>query len=188
LPGSGKGVFSKEAEQLGLPVLVMGDVVREETVRQGLPLTSRNLSIVANSLREKYGREAIAVLLSEKIKSLETRFVVVDGVRSLDEVAVFEELGEACIVAFHASPATRMERIIRRGRPGDPRSWEEFVERDLVELSWGVGNVIALADYLVVNESTEEKAAEASRRILRELIDGEWRSCSRGRGKAYRRR
>ena len=38
MPGSGKGVFSDVARGSGIPVYVMGDIVREETIRRGLNL------------------------------------------------------------------------------------------------------------------------------------------------------
>ncbi len=186
LPGSGKSIVSEAAREKGIPVLVMGDVVREEARKRGLELLPENLSMVANDLRRKYGREAVAVFTARKIQELGLEgTVLVDGVRSLDEVAVFEELGDTCIIAVHASPSRRFERIRTRGRPGDPVTWRQFLERDLVELSWGVGNVIALADYIVVNDTTLQEALEKSRRILGEVVESGGRGCSRGRGKAY---
>ena len=55
MPASGKGVVVEEARKMGFPVIVMGDVVREETVKRGLPLTPRNLNMVAQDLRSKEG-------------------------------------------------------------------------------------------------------------------------------------
>jgi len=94
---------------------------------------------------------------------------VVDGVRSLEEVEVFRRLGETVIVAVHSSPRTRFERLRRRGRPGDPRTWEEFVARDMTELGFGLGNVIALADYMLVNEGSIEEFRAEARRLLSSL-------------------
>jgi len=189
LPGSGKSIVSKVAREKGMPVVVMGDVVREEAIRRGIELLPENLSIVANDLRDKYGKAAIALSTSEKISEnyRSSPAIVVDGVRSLDEVAVFEELGNVCIIAVHASPSKRFERIRQRGRPGDPSDWNQFLGRDLVELSWGIGNVIALADYIIVNESTIEEARAQSERVVKEVLDSGGRGCSRGRGKAYGR-
>jgi dephospho-CoA kinase len=189
LPGSGKSIVSEVAREKGIPVLIMGDIVREEAVKRGIELLPENLSLVANDLREKYGRAAIALLTMEKIRRQHSSepVILIDGVRSLDEVAVFEEMGEICIIAVHASPSRRFERIRKRGRPGDPTEWNQFLDRDLVELSWGIGNVIALADYIVVNESSKAEALTQSRKVIKEVLDSGGRSCSRGRGKAYGR-
>ena len=75
------------------------------------------------------------------------------------------------IVAVHASPRTRFSRLSTRGRRDDPKSWEEFVARDMKELGFGIGDVIALADVMVVNEdkSPEEVASEALEAVKRVL-------------------
>ncbi len=170
LPGAGKSLVAKVARELGLPVLVMGDVVREEVRRLGLEPTTENLNKVARMLREKYGKTVIAERVVEKALGLKSPVVVIDGVRSLDEVKVFEKHGRVVIVAVHASPRTRYERLRRRGRECDPRSWEEFVSRDMTELGFGIGNVIALADFMIVNEGELEDVVREARRVLERCI------------------
>ena len=174
LPGSGKSVFSSVAREMGLPVYTMGDVIREEVARRGLPPTPESFMRVASELRRLYGPTVVAERTLERIlREAPGEVVVVDGVRSLDEVRVFRGRGEAVIVAIHASPRTRFERLRSRGRPGDPKTWEEFERRDLTELGFGLGNVIALADYMLVNDGIgiDEFRAEAER-LLRAVIRG----------------
>ncbi|WP_243674686.1 AAA family ATPase [Vulcanisaeta distributa] len=36
LPGSGKTIVSDVARELGLPVVTMGDIIREEAVKSGI--------------------------------------------------------------------------------------------------------------------------------------------------------
>ncbi|BEP17794.1 dephospho-CoA kinase [Pyrofollis japonicus] len=168
MPGSGKSIVSSIAKEMGIPVFVMGDVVREEAARRGLEPTPSNLNMVAKKLREEYGPTVVAERTAEKIRRTNNSVVLVDGVRSLDEVNVFRRYGEVIIVAVHASPRTRFERIRRRGRPGDPKTWEDFVARDLTELGFGLGNVIALADHMLVNE---EKSIEEFRTEAKKLLD-----------------
>ncbi len=173
MPGSGKTVVSSLAREMGLPVYVMGDVVREEARRRGLEPTPANLNMVARLLREEHGEDVIARRVLEKLLRDDPGFAVVDGVRSLREVEVLRGYGETVIVAVHASPRTRFERLRRRGRPGDPRSWEEFRQRDLTELGFSLGSVIALADYMLVNEGDVFTLREKARRLLLALAAGE---------------
>ncbi len=169
MPGSGKGIFSEVARELGVPVYVMGDIVREETIKRGLEPTPSNLNYVARRLREEYGQSVVAERVGEKILGDKKEFVVVDGSRSLYELEVFKKIGEVVVVAIHASPHTRYNRLRRRGRPGDPRNWEEFRERDRVELSFGIGSLISLADYVVVNEGSIEEFREKAKKLLEGL-------------------
>ncbi len=171
MPGAGKSIVARVARSMGIPVFTMGDVVRREVERRGLPPTPQNMNRVARELRERHGKTVIAErTLAEITRSGVTGVVVVDGVRSLEEVEVFSRDGPVVIVAVHASPRTRFERLRRRGRPGDPSSWEEFRERDLMELGFGLGNVIALADYMLVNEGLSLEEFEAQARSLLEKL------------------
>lgn len=170
MPGSGKSIIANAARRIGIPVLVMGDVVREEATRRGLPHTPEVLNSIARELREKEGLDAVAKRIALKIEELDSNVIVVDGVRSLNEIKVFEKYGEIVIVAVHASPKTRFMRIRERNRPGDPKTWEEFRERDLTELAFGIGSVIALADYMIVNEGSLDRILSEARKMLEEVL------------------
>ncbi|AEM37915.1 dephospho-CoA kinase, CoaE [Pyrolobus fumarii 1A] len=175
MPGAGKSIVARVARELGLPVFTMGDVVREEVRRRGLEPTPANMNKVATELRKLYGKTVIAERTLDAIKKSGIRdgIIVIDGVRSLEEVDVFSSYAPVTIVAVHASPKTRFERLRARGRPGDPRTWEEFRARDLMELGFGLGNVIALADYMLVNDGvTLDEFVSQAKRLLEAMIRG----------------
>ncbi len=153
MPGSGKSVASRMlAERLGCPIVVMGDAVRRETARRGLEVNALNVERVAAELRRQYGMAAVAILVEPDVRRAlrERGCVVVDGVRGPAEIEVFKRHGRVCVVAVHASPATRYSRMLKRGRAGE--GFEAFRKRDEANLSFGIGEVIALADYMLVNE------------------------------------
>ena len=174
LPGSGKSVFSKVAEKNSIPVVSLGDVVREEARKRGLDLSAENLGKIATELRQRYGKDIMARRVITKLLYSESPIIVVDGVRSLDEVEYFKKFFDVVIVAIHTSPKTRFSRLRARGRPDDPRSWSDFRERDERELSLGIGNVIALADFMIVNEEISLSEFEALCERLITRITGEY--------------
>jgi len=174
LPGSGKSVFSKVAEKNSIPVVSLGDVVREEARKRGLELSAENLGKIATELRQRYGKDIMARRVITKLLYSESPIIVVDGVRSLDEVEYFKKFFDVVIVAIHTSPKTRFSRLRARGRPDDPRSWSDFRERDERELSLGIGNVIALADFMIVNEEISLSEFEALCERLITRITGEY--------------
>ena len=55
MPGSGKSVVANVARSMGIPVLVMGDVVRDEAKKRGIELTPDNLTRLALQLRKEHG-------------------------------------------------------------------------------------------------------------------------------------
>ncbi len=153
MPGAGKTTVSGFISSRGIPVLSMGDVIREKTVALGYKINRESQKVIVKKLREMYGEDAVAKLTFEKAKQLGVPVVVIDGIRSLAEVKYFKErVEEVMILGIHASPARRFKLLKERGRPDDPRTFNEFVERDMLELGLGIGSVIALSDVMIVNE------------------------------------
>ncbi len=174
MPGSGKSLVVETAAALGFGVVVMGDVVREETLKRGLELTPKNVGRVMLELRRKGGASVVADKCIPKIEQQECAKVIVDGVRSLSEVDAFKEhFSSFSLIAVYASPETRFNRVYRRQRSDDPDGWEVFRERDLRELGVGLGDAIALAEYLVVNETSKAKAKAAVKRFI-QRIEEHW--------------
>lgn len=156
MPGCGKEEFIDVACELGYSVLRMGDVVREHAdgIRCGI-------GEFAHSERLEHHP---AIWAERTVCRMDvSKSVVIDGVRSLDEIAFYgREFGEdLVIVAVHASPETRYERLISRARDDAPKDIVEFEARDQRELGWGIGDVIARADVMLVNEGTLDEFRES---------------------------
>ena len=187
MPGSGKSLVARGlAERLTAPIYVMGDIVRREVARRGLDLTVENIELVAQKLREELGPAAVAHLLKKELAGEDSQIIIIDGVRSLDEVRVLSGYGRACIVAVHASPMTRYKRILARRRMGDAVSLEDLRLRDEKNLGYGIGGVIAMADYMIVNEGGLEELERSIEEVARRITGEKGKSCSGGGGQAYR--
>ena len=154
MPGAGKGVASEAGKSLGFEVLVLGDVIREETERRGIEPTPKNMGTVMLELRANEGVAVVAKRLLPKIENARSSTVIVEGVRSMHELQELQSKYEVITVAIHASPKTRFQRLLSRKRSDDPNTWEVFFERDSRELNVGLGHVIALADLVLINEGT----------------------------------
>jgi len=171
LPGSGKALFSEVAIQYGYPIFVCGDVVREETRKRGMPLTPSNMGAVMLKIREEEGPAVISKRLIPKIDTAQCDAAIVEGVRSPEEVAELRKrYGNVTVVAIHASPQIRFERLGARGREDDPQTWQEFETRDLRELNVGLGKTVALADEIIVNEGTIEEFQDYALAFLQEIL------------------
>jgi dephospho-CoA kinase len=174
MPGSGKGAFRKAVQKMGYPVVIMGDIVREEVKRRNLKPTSENLGKTMLNLRELDGPAAVAKRCIPKLKKATGRIVVVDGVRSLAEVEEFKKhFPDFVLIAIHASPETRYQRLFRRKRSDDPTNWETFMERDRRELGVGMGAVIAAADHTIVNTGTLAQLKTEIGRVVKETLEDE---------------
>ena len=172
MPGAGKAVLKTAAESMGYAVVIMGDEIREETKKRGLEPTPENIGKTMLQLREEEGPPAVAKRCTSKIEEAKTDIVFVDGVRSLAEVEEFKKhFAGFALVSVHSSPETRFQRLSRRKRSDDPHGWDIFAQRDLRELSVGQGDVIALADQMIVNEGTYEELKVEVHSVLEALIE-----------------
>jgi len=171
MPGAGKATIKKTAEDMGYPVVVMGDEIREETRRRGLEPTPENIGRIMLQLREEEGPTTVAKRCIPKIENTQSNIVFVDGIRSLHEVDEFKKhFHNFILIAVHSSPETRFQRLSKRKRSDDPQGWDIFYQRDLRELSVGQGDAIAVADYMIVNEGTYEEFKAKVRQVLEAII------------------
>jgi len=164
MPGSGKNIFINTARDFGYDIIVLGDIVREETLKRRYSL--KDSGKVAEMLRKELGKAAIARLAVDKLKN--TPKIVIDGIRSYEEVKEFSRYYDCYLVAIHSSPDERFKRLLKRGREDDPELYDEFLERDIRELSFGLGDAIALADKIIINDSDIKDFQEKSRKFFRE--------------------
>lgn len=170
MPGAGKTVVAEIARSMGLKVCSMGDIVREEVLKERKSPSWEDIKRVMFELREKEGPRAIAKRVLKFLVSDNWDVAVIEGVRSLEEIEEFKTVGKVIILAIHSSPNDRYVRLKNRAREGDPKSFEEMKERDLKELSLGLGNVISLADYMIVNNGSLEDFKEKARKTLLNLV------------------
>jgi dephospho-CoA kinase len=152
MPGSGKDTLSQAIKERGYKVIVMSDVLKERYAKEALP--GERLMDFAFRMRRERGRGFVAELTLEKLDPKD-KVVVINGVRNWEEVEVFRRVGETVLIAIHSSPKTRYERLIKRGRTED-KKYEDLAKRDFEELQMGIGNVIAMADYVLTNEGDVE--------------------------------
>jgi len=170
LPGGGKSEAAAVARERGLPVVVMGDVIRAACRERGLDPAEHH-GEVAKRLREEDGPAAIAERTLPRIREQlgEHDTVVVEGIRSGVEADRFAEaFGDGFrLVAIEAPYELRVERLETRGR--DDTDSESLCERDERELAFGIDEAIADADVTVENADSLASFRERIRTLLEEL-------------------
>jgi len=172
MPASGKSEAVQLAKDKGIPVIRMGDLVWEETRRQGKPLNDKNVGSVATSMRNEQGMDIWAKRTVEKIHSLKkASHLVIDGVRNLEEIEYFKkELGmDFFVIAIDAPDEQRRKRALIRGRTDDSKDLKDLEERDKREISWGLQKVIADADIVIQNNRSLEQFRKQVLSMLNKL-------------------
>jgi len=172
MPGAGKSTIAEGLKSKGYDIVNMGNAVREEAKKRNLESTSSNLGKLMLELREKNGPGAIAELIKPQIESSTANIILIDGVRSNDEIKVLRKFGNVKLLAIHASTDTRFDFLQKRGRSDDPKTKDNFDERDDRELGVGISNPIALSDDAISNTGlTKDELIESAFTIIQSWIE-----------------
>ena len=171
MPGAGKSIIAEGLKSKGYEIINLGNAVRDEAKKRNLDPTRENLGKLMLELREKNGPGAIAELIQTKIESSTVNVMLIDGVRSNDEIQVLRKFGTVKLLAIHASTDTRFNFLQKRGRSDDPQTKEHFEERDNRELGVGISNSIALSDFALSNIGlTKDELIRKSYEIIQRWI------------------
>lgn len=170
MPGSGKSEAAAVAREMGIPVVTMGDVIRQACRDRDLEVDEETMGRVATELREEGGDAAIAErsipIIEEEADDCET--VLVDGIRGIAEVERFQEaFGQDFeLISIEVPFEVRLERIRDRGRDPTAESAEDLRQRDERELGYGMGEAMKEADITVENTGTLEEFRARMRNLL----------------------
>ncbi len=119
LYGAGKGEAVEFLAARSFYPLSLSDVIRDELRRRGLEETRERMIETGNALRAAGGPAVLAERLLARL--LPDRNYVIDSIRHPAEVAALRAAGPGFrLLWIDADEGTRMERIRRRGRGGDP--------------------------------------------------------------------
>lgn len=196
LPPANNGTpFTQE-----LPVVRMGDLIWERVRELGLELTPENVGRVANEERQDQGPDVWALKTVERVIQLAKQgqeaeqagkpsltggskkptssnglppAVIIDGLRSPAELKIFRKaFGDRLkVISIVASSSVRASRVLGRGRVDDTQDMAGFEARDERELSWGLGEVMEMADYILDNEELSmDEFQTRVRQLLYQLL------------------
>ncbi len=172
LPGAGKSTIANGLKTKNFEVINMGDAVRAEAKRRNLEPTGTNLGKLMLELREKNGQGAVAELIKDQITNSKSGVVVIDGIRSNEEIQVLKKITKVKILAVDATVDTRFKFLFDRGRSDDPKDRNEFEKRDSREISVGVSKSIDLADETISNDKlTISEFVDLAYKIIKNWVE-----------------
>ncbi|MBN1375906.1 MAG: AAA family ATPase [Dehalococcoidia bacterium] len=171
MPGSGKSEVARMFIANGYKAIRFGDVTDNEVKKRGLELNEKNEKVVREDLRMQHGMAAYAILNLPGIElALQSSNVVLDGLYSWEEYKyLMEKLGNRLqIITVWSPPQLRYTRLQRRKIR--PLTDEQARSRDFAEIeNINKGGPIAMADYMIKNDSTMESLGEQTKHIIRIL-------------------
>lgn len=149
---SGKDYFLEYiSREFGVPMLSIGDVVRDLAEAEGLEKTRENLHAVSKKYMSAYGQDFFPKKLIEKINALNAPVVLVSGIRPPSDAEVFKAAfgDEFFLVSIVVdSDRLRWERTVARNSARDHVTFEEFLKLDEDEEKiFHTSVTMSMADY-----------------------------------------
>jgi len=167
MPGAGKSTIVNKLQEIGFTKFTLGDGIRAEAKRRNVDPSGENLGKIMLEVREKNGPGAVAELIKDSIQNSTQDVVIIDGVRSIAEIDVLKQIGDVKLLAIDASPETRFNFLSSRGRSDDPKTQENFQERDNREISVGLDKSIDIADKTITNRNlTIDELVNSAKEII----------------------
>jgi dephospho-CoA kinase len=171
MAGSGKSSIARHLEKKGWCAIRFGALTMRELKSRHLPINEANEKAVREELRAKHGMDAYArLLLPAILESLSVGPTVIDGLYSWAEYKFLKgHFGDQMkVVAIYTARSVRYARLSQRAER--PLSFEEAELRDYAEIeNVEKGGPIAMADYTLVNDSTEADLFKAVDKLLSTL-------------------
>ncbi len=169
MPGSGKDEFVGVARSLGFIDVHMGNTVKSYAGENNINFDDASIGSYASGERKIYGMGIWAQRTSKYIENPD--ITIVDGLRNFEELEYFKNnYKNVIVIAVFANESDRLSRVLKRDREDDVHNEDELKKRDNRELNWGIGKVISLADYMIVNDTSLKEYHRNARILLNDII------------------
>ena len=190
---SGKDSVAEYLVKKGFIHYSLSDEIREEAKKRELKETRENLIQLGNELREKFGSGVLAERVLMKIlmklfplgkKFHEEKNYVLTSIRNPEEVKVLqnnldinqqqENKQYFTIIAVTADAKNRFQWLQQRAKEGDPKTFQELVDKEKIEQSSDPGKqqlhkVEKMATKILKNDGTLEELHQKVETLLDDL-------------------
>ena len=130
---SGKDTVAHYLTKKGFYSFSLSDEIRSEAQKKKIKVTRNNLIQLGNELREKFGPSILAERVLNKLKPHQD--YIITSIRNPAEVQVLASDPAFVFISVTADRKKRFELLQQRAREEDPKTFEEFVEKEKLEES-----------------------------------------------------
>lgn len=156
----GKGVIKKHLmEKYDASDYRFSTILRDLLKRLHLEATRENLMNISTILRQNFGEDLLASAMAEDIKNDTSPFMVIDGIRRLADIKFLKTIPGFKLIRIVANEKLRHERVVSRNENvgDDKKTFADFLEDQQQETEIQIPEVMAAADYEIINESSLEE-------------------------------
>ena len=156
---SGKGEIKKYLqEKYGANEHRFSTMLRDVLNRMHIETSRKNLQDVSSVLRQQFGGDLLAKVLTEDVKKDDSQLIVIDGIRRFADIQYLKDLAEFALVSVDANEEVRYQRSVSRNENiGDnDKSFAEFQAEGSAEAELEIPKVMASTEIKIENNGTIE--------------------------------
>lgn len=169
---SGKDTVAEYLTKRNFSHFSLSNELREEAKRRKIKDSRENLISLGNELREKFGPGILAERVSLRLR--EDEDYIITSVRNPGEVEVLKRIDSFVLISVAADQKRRFELLKERAREGDPKTFQEFVDKEKIESSSDptkqqLDKCDKLATITIGNEGTIEELYDKIDQLILDL-------------------
>jgi len=154
---SGKDVTKKYLElNYGASYHRFSTILRDLLSRLYLPIERNNMQEMSTLLRQKFGEDVLAKIITEDVKNDAHEIVVVDGIRREADMIYLRTLPGFNLISLDVESKIRYERLVKRKENADDatKTYEQFIADGQKETELEIYKVMSRADYKLNNNGS----------------------------------
>jgi len=161
---SGKGILVNYLTgHLGFTSFSLSSIIHAELKKKGIKkFTRQTLQDMGDELRKKEGDDVLARRTIDQLNRSsqlnQSRKIIIEGIRNPAEIELLKKNPSFVLIGVKAKRELRFKRLLSRGKPWDPKNWNDFVKVDRRDLGIGqnksgqqVGKCLAYCNYVLTN-------------------------------------
>ncbi|MEI6850119.1 MAG: AAA family ATPase [archaeon] len=163
---AGKETLTSFLREKGFIYFETSKIIKDELFKRGLEDTRWNMQNIGDEFRESLGPGAWMKIMLDRTEP--GKNYIFDSLRNGKEAEFLKEnVKDFVLIAVDADQKVRFDRILKRNKVHDPKTWEDFLkvdERDFFDKENPLGQQISrcmeLSDFKIDNSDLEKSRNE----------------------------
>ena len=168
----GKGTVAEYLkEKYGASVYRYSTMLRDVLSRLYLEINRINMQDLSAVLREKFGEDILAKVMTEDVEKDPNKLIVVDGIRRMDDIKYLINEEGFILTKVTAKPETRYKRITGRGENTDDtqKTFAQFLKDEKNKADADIPKVMAKAKKEINNDGDLDDLHKQVDNLIKEL-------------------
>jgi len=169
---SGKGTAAQYLEKkYQAQIIRFSTPLRDVLKRLHLEISRENMQNLSLILRNQFGQDLLAKIISEDAKKSESQVTIIDGIRRIPDIKYLNEIPEFKLIYITTDIKTRYERLIKRGENEDDlnKTFEQFIKDNNAETEKDISLVAKSANFKLDNSGSIDDLNNDIRKILKSI-------------------